>query len=385
MKNKKILKTILTLSSVFALSASTATIISCHKSPTIDQGWNDFKDGALKEGPAQIVAGANPQEWKKESGFEFDVNPSADNSSHKITATISSTTAKNSAVFAATYIKGESYQATDWVCTTPPPHIPNWNDFKTKALAINITDLFKEGLKKGITDFKWTYGTADQTKWHIDDIPEYDTFGASKTKDKYQGMDGKLKADDKDTKVVAIISKKDKNGAYDSDPITATAQFTYRSLYTISSWTFEKTKSGQLQSVEQFTNLFTTQKNLAKNTANNPKNWTNFMKDNWGNYNGDNSGNSRSKTIQDILAQNGEPGSRPTKFLGGAFNSITTPHHKGIKATIILQLISEPGKPHQYGAQYFDMTLSFNFLFENGEDVNNGGTAFNYTYDISWS
>ena len=268
MLNKKFIKLLSVTLTTSSILATDIVVISCSKKePKETYTWADFKKDAQKETAFNIVQASKPNGWDNATegelnGATFVVNDGA----QKITIDITRTKSMNSwvASFEVDYVSTIYYNVSQWRCDKQPAENPNsWELFKIDAKAVTAEELITEVRKSGaVNKLKWTYGTASQIAWVEGDKAEFDTFGAiDRTKDSYSGMKGKPVINEANHTITAIISKKDKNGAYDSDPIEATITYKLNEAYDMTNWAFVKKE--QLISEEKAESLFNAEKALA--------------------------------------------------------------------------------------------------------------------------
>ena len=384
MLNKKFIKLLSVTLTASSILATDVMAVSCGKKvKDHSETWADFKKDAQAETILNIVQTSKPTGWSDATESELKgATFVADDNAQKITIDITRTKELNSwtASFEIDYVSGKNYNVSGWECSKQPSENPNsWDFFKKDALAVTAADLITQARSsKDFATFKWTYGTTDQVTWIKTDQAEFDTFGAKDaTKDSYAGMKGKPISDDTNHKVTAIISKKGKNGAYDSDPIAATATYTADQTYKISDWTFKQTK--QLISEEKAKDMFNTEAALADKT------YKVFLQENWMTINGDSSEDQKANAdgiahlayvapknqIQEALKTLGYPSSKSFGNVNSNFNSDPT-NHKNIVSIIKIGFTS--------GSSVSVLTLSFSFKYSNGKDNTGGVNPLSYTW-----
>ena len=391
--NKKIIKLIFSSGAIVSTIASTGfTVISCgHKAVNVDKDWNVFKSDAVIEYLINIVKNTNASAWYNAPESQLShASFVVDNNVKKITVTITWTKPGYNSVsadFLIQYKTHDKYYASLWECVkAPAAPSPNsetqWNNYKKAALAETATNLLGAAINSPHwKDFQWSFGTVNQIRWATADTAEFDTFGALTNDDAsgYKGMGGQPIEDNDKKTITAIISKKGKNGAFDSDPIKAVATFKVSSEYKINDWVFTQVK--QLQSLEKVKSLVAIQRASIK-----PESSTEFRSQNWLNYIDDSadgkvganhhaSSGRNSGLIKDVLERNNFHSMSKFHFykLINDFVDINNSSGKGKQVTwkFIFNTTNRPS---------CKIDLSFDFMFTNKKDVSSGVNAFNYTW-----
>ncbi len=382
MLNKKILKFFSATLITSSILATDLTVISCSKKDkSVATSWDDFKEEAQKETAFNIVQVSQPQGWENANTNELSRGVfSFDNDAHKVKVNITRTKQLNSwvASFEIHYMIDNKYDVNNWICSKEPSeNASSWDFFKKDALAVTAADLIAQARNsKVIKNLKWSVGDASQTIWITTDEAEFDTFGAVDKTNSYPGMKGKPIAheyNDNKTKntVTAIISKKGKNGAYDSDPITVKATYTLGQTYKISDWIFTKTE--QWNSIEKEKILFDSEVALSKN------NFGKFENSNWlyfpgGNTEYNNIGKKHGGPNQFLnsIFKNQYPGAGNFRFKSSDFASLDSP--KGSQSAYICFFFNIPRNDD------YRLLMNFYFNYKNGINNKGGVSTFNYVW-----
>ncbi len=374
----KILSSMIAISSIASLSGS---LVACHKNSTPEKNtWDDFKALAKQETAPSLKAIINHNDlnlyhWKTNDIAIFSaggvITPSEKAETLSATIIIANPSApdlKWPINLKISYNKGEVYTINNW-SWSQDHSINSWDSFKNKAMGQSASDLL--ALIKPWNDTKkylWTYGVQSQITWSKTDQAEFDTFGNLTTQDKYLGMQGKPKVDNiKEHTITAIISKKGKNGAYDSDPIKATATYTIDRAYQNSDWVFSK--DIQLQSLAMI------QKNYNDEIALIKANFDNFGKNNWVTYSVNPTNNQNQRAIQhSILFDESLNDAGYDYHSDNAFDESFNFSNiaNGLQSKIIINF--------QYKNAIHQLSLYFDYTFFNKEDINDGLSTFNYTW-----
>ncbi len=383
MKIKKSLKFLTVGLGVIGPVAFGLNLVSCgHETAPIKpvNNWAEFKSSASKEAEINIVKNTNPTDWDDATGkqlkhenIRFRSNP------YKVILDIRRTIDQYKGTYIATfsieYLDNQKYNASDWVCNIEPKFVAsNWTEFKNAALSATPEDLFNAAhpwVDKN--KFKWEFGTAEQTTWASTDTAEFDTFGNVDNSDAYKGMNGKPVADDNAKTITAIISKKGKNGAYDSDPIKEVLTFKAGQDYQVFDWGSSViTPIKQLQSYNKFMTFWKRAKTLYDNgDVGNfmGQYWMTLKKDTDPNIDTTGKAHSKDYHIYDTLTHNGY-----SKIKNLTFGPCASPSKKGeysYGCSISIKFDSIHDNPEM-------LVLSFAYNIANGEkDITAGGTAFN--------
>ncbi len=325
-KFKKIFKLIFFTTSITAITLSTfSVLVSCnhHNTNPKKGSWDVFKKDALRASFEDIIKATQPPAWNNidKSDFEFQDQPAVETDNLTITATIIRKSNSALAKFRITYVINTNYNLDDWKCYGQPttPEEANWEHFRDLATSVLPKDLIKRVRDSDVVNaLRWTYGNESQTKWITTDQAEFDIYGGVGAGDDYAGMAGEPTTNNNDQTITAIISKKGKNGAYDSDPIKAMISYYQGSTYNIKSWKF--TKIVQLQSVAKYNTLLNKEISDGLNNINQflSSNWMSFQKD----PNGPNS-HSQDYQIRNYLNKNGFPSNADFKI--NSFDKIFIP------------------------------------------------------------
>ncbi len=382
----KILALSLVVSSGMLMSFS---LVSCghEKVNPPTYSWADFKKAANAEKAISIVEVTKPDMWSNAKADQLHIENFKANDKTKI---ITLDITRNLSGYGIT--KGKfsinnkndyKYDVQDWECETQPKIITTgWELYKAAAIKVTADDLLKEAEPWDDLDtFKWTYGTTQETTWIQSETAQWDVYGALPGGgDAYKGMAGKPTVTESPKKIItAIISKKGKDGAFDSDPIKATIS-TYKigAVYNINDWTFDK--DTQLQSFNKFVSLFNTQVKQASS-------WAEFNDHNWMTIDGNNAANSHpgSPTIEDILKAKYSPNKLTYFQLQTPSNPPELNGETGYQAKIVFTFnywVRNTDPPIQY-----KLSLYFNYNFANKKDKKSGGgTAFNYIWEgVIWT
>ncbi len=398
MKNKKLFRISFSILSSTLLTSSVGfTIVSCAKE-TIEYSWTQFLVDAEKTEPFTIVQNTKPSGWENTNPDQLtfqNVEPDL------MTKTLNVIIARSvdgkilsDATFSVKYNKNKKYNIIDWKCTrSPEASKGTWANFKLNALKETATNLLEQAKKnKYWNTFNWKYGNEDQVRWVGTDIAEFDVYGTLHNIDAsgYKGMQGLPKANDDTHTVTAIISKKGKNGAFDSDPIEATIEFDqFGDVYQLSKWTFKQ--KTQLQSFEKFSNLVDIE--IQKTDLDSGGSLAEFQPTNWVTFAGGdstaNEGAEQHDTDFDIdyaLDKNQifnhdsadrikfEPGStlRPEK------KQYINDQNKGYETHVVTADFKYDS--NEWRTKLAELTLKYNYIFANGKDISGGGTAFNYIW-----
>ncbi len=341
------------------------TIISCgHKATSPHYSWTQFKTAVSKEKAINIVNITKPINWTNNpiASEVSIINSKIDENNFNIKLDINrvSNDLHSTASFEIDYTNNQKYDIEDWHCTSEPS-FTEWSIFKMAALQVTAINLLKVISDTGqINTFKWTYGTPSQIAWVGKDSPEFDTYGSLTANDAYKGMQGAPIASDSAKTITAIISKKGKKGAYDSDPIKAIIHYQAGTKYQISDWKFSQVE--QLQSWEKFNNIFTHQLELTNN-------WGSFNAVNWMTANGHN-GNSHSESIDTILNETGYSNHEPLIMKS---HQIDKTKPKEITMEIVFKFLASN--------QANELSLLINFQYANQKDSSAGGSVFSYTWE----
>ncbi len=380
-KKLNIFLTGLLTTSIVATTVS-LTAISCgSKKPSPKQVWGDFKKEALKAKAIDIVT-ANPvEEWGVVTNNDLSKGDITFDDQAKNISVVITRIKKNynmSLDFTIQYLNNNRYDINDWTHSSAPTYDPGtWGLYRETAKTTSAEQLFEIAITKNkVQGFKWKYGTDDQITWKIDGSqkPEFDTFGSLTDHDAsgFKGMGGKPTANDATFTVTAIISKKGYEGAYDADPIKATAQYKAGDSYKLTDWNF--TQVEQLQSIEKAESIYDNQINIAR--LNNGYNFDAFQNQNWMIYDGDKIANKH----PDPSGPNG---------MNGILNKSGYPSHGNIHPFTINWRIGVQISGGLSGklifffetGQSYHLNLIFNFMFADGKNVSSGGTAFNYIWN----
>ncbi len=150
MKNKKTLKIIWSASAVGVLTTVTSfATVSCgnHKTPAIENTWEEFSTLALGESPENIAKLSTnaPSAWSSLSDSDFTfITKVTITDKYTLEAKISSKTQGNWAKFKIVYKSNDKYNVSKWECTVPPlPPETDWNTFKTNAIAESAEAIVK--------------------------------------------------------------------------------------------------------------------------------------------------------------------------------------------------------------------------------------------------
>ncbi len=387
MKTSKLIK-ILALSLVVNSGVLFSfSLVSCgHKDNTPAYSWGDFKESARKEEAINIVKVTNPNMWSNAKADQLHIeNFKADDKTETITINI----IRNIPGYGIT--KGKfninnkndyKYDVQDWECLKEPKTTATgWELYKVAATDIHIDDLLnKIAPWANTTKYKWPYGTEEETTWAKGEEAEWDVYGALPGGgDAYKGMAGKPTVIESPKKIItAIISKKGKDGAFDSDPIKATIS-TYKlgSVYNINDWVF--TIDTQLQSFNKVSALFN---NQVQETGN----WTEFNSHNWMTLDDNNSGNahpSSPDSIADVLqAAVAKRTNDPSVDLflfscNGTYPFEIVPNDS---TTYGCKVEFDFESHTTFFKEDWQIQLFFYFHLANGKDKSGGGTAFNYIW-----
>ncbi len=384
MLNKKFIKLLSITLTASSILATDVLAVSCgKKEPKASYKWADFKKDVQKETAMKIVQSTKPKGWEdtnanelSEGKFVFDDNV------YTVTLDITRRKEVNSwtASFEIDYFNNKKYNVSDWSCEQQPVENPNsWDFFKVTASKVTAEELITEARNSGaISGLKWTYGTASQVTWIKNDKAEFDTFGAiDRTKDSYSGMKGKPVINEANHTITAIISKKDKNGAYDSDPIEATMTYKLNEAYDMTNWSFVKKE--QLISEEKAESLFNAEKTLATRSANRVP----FLLINWMTIKG------YPQTNADAIAH--IPNSNKNTQIQNALGTLgfTTAYGLDLvnaetkfKSSVTDRQITSKMKFTFRMSNNTDgiLNLQFYFNYVNDKDNTDGLTNFNYTW-----
>ena len=372
MKNK-IFKLFSISLSVASISATSFAIVSCGHKNNDKADWENFKDKTLKEAAINIVTATQTPNWSDVKASELSIKFVVDSTKKTITATIDRTVEyKNltTAVFEIDFIPKTAYNVNNWKClTSPKPSTYSWSGFKELSSKVTASDLLAQAKKsKNWKDFKWTYGTDQQNVWVAKDQPEFDIYGGNGGNDPYKGMAGEPTVDETNHTVTAIISKKNQEGLYDSDPIEATIKYNEDQFYNISGWTFKTTE--QLQSYPKWKSIYRDQINMVSD-------FNNFENNNWLESVNDNTefqkqARNRIFSIDDVLNKTGY----------SAHNKLNT---ISSDPDIIAIVGGYEGKTQfNFGAgesqvAYYTLIAHIKFKYQDPTNLNGPGTAFHHT------
>ncbi len=372
MKNK-IFKLFSISLSVASISATSFAIVSCGNKNK--NSWNDFKTKALSESAMRIIAATKPANWSDVNFSEISMKTIVNSASKSIIATINRNVQyKNltTAVFEIDFMPKTAYNVNNWKCTIPPePSTYLWSSFKRLALWVSANDLLTQARKaSNWKDLKWPYGNRNQNVWITKDQPQFDIYGGAGVSDPYKGMSGEPTADETNRTVTAIISKKHQEGLYASDPIEATIKYDKTKLYNISEWTFKTTQ--QLQSYPKWKSIY-----IDQSKAKVVNDFSNFENNNWidsidGNTNFQKQARDREFSIDDILNKTGFSDHSKPVYVG---DSIIKPIGGGYQAKLVFNF-----KAPLSWVRRYSLSLYINFKYQDPNDKNGPGNAFNYTW-----
>ncbi len=371
----KILSSMIAISSIASLSSS---VVACHKNSTPSKNsWAAFKVWAQHETAPNLKAiininDLNSYHWKTSDVAAFSKNgaPSVSDNDQSLSATIiianpSASDLKWPINLKIAYTKGKVYAIRDWTWSQDPT-INTWATFKNKALSELASNLLAQLQPwNDVKKYLWTYGIQSQITWAKTDQAEFDTFGNLTAQDKYLGMAGKPEAHNMERTITAIISKKGKNGAYDSDPIKAIITYHLNRGYEISNWVFSK--DIQLQSFARIKKSYNDDAALLKSSYNK------FTAINWVTLNKDPVSDQKaihhSISIDDSLNHaNFSNHNTDAFYMATGFLNISD----GLQSKIVISFNCQ-GIPHY-------LSLFFNYTFFNNKDIDGGLTAFNRTW-----
>ncbi len=373
MKNK-IFKLFSISLSVASISVTSFAIVSCGNKDKNKNSWNDFNVKALNESAMSIIAVAKPANWSDVDLSELSMKITANSVEKSITATMDRTVQYENlttAVFEIDFIPGTAYNVNNWECTIiPKPVTYSWSGFKDLTKKVSASDLLAQAKRSSNwKDLKWTYGTDQQNVWVAKDQPEFDIYGGNGGNDPYKGMAGEPTVDETNHTVTAIISKKNQEGLYDSDPIEATIKYNEDQFYNISGWTFKTTE--QLQSYPKWKSIYRDQINMVSD-------FNNFENNNWLESVNDNTefqkqARNRVFSIDDVLNKTGY----------SAHNKLNT---ISSDPDIIAIVGGYEGKTQfNFGAgesqvAYYTLIAHIKFKYQDPTNLNGPGTAFHHTW-----
>ncbi len=283
---KKLRKIIFLGLSLTPIIATTSLIVtSCGKAKIT--AWDRFRDAATKDSALNIFTAAHPDAWPKPDANSaakltigsFKINNQQKIISVDITYQLNSYTT-STGVFQILF-KNKTYSKWNWIIASHPKTNHDWSLFKHNALAVTPADLLKtvKSQTSVWNSLKWSVGTPQQTVWSSSAVAEFDIYGSVDKSDPYQGMQGKPTADETAKTITAIISIKNKNGAYDSNPIKAVIHYNDEDLYNIENWAFSK--DSQSQSFLKYSQLAKVTIDKVKAAGKNFSLWSTFFDNNW--------------------------------------------------------------------------------------------------------
>ena len=379
----KKIKKLFSVSAMLVIAATTiTTTVSCQRyinHDSFEDKWDAFEKAAEDEAAINIVNTDVPTGWENSKAEELVIwNIKITPKTYTIELDILRNFKNSStdAVFQIIYIFGNEYSVGQWVCILQPKdNDGSWDKFKINALTVTPTQLLESAEEqKKLYSFKWTYGTPAQIKWTENDGAEFDVYGGVGKNDPYKGMKGKPTINNNNQTVTAIISKKGKNGAYDSDPIKATIQFITGELYNLRYWKFSKMQ--QSQSLKKTNSIIDQQVKVGGS------NFKTFESTNFMTYGNDNAGihhNVLNDKIDDVLNRNDLPNrwDHPIKYgwsAGGTKGVEGGPiGHKYWQSQITFLV-------ETHDLNIFNLWLTFKYFYWNGKDASAGGNAFTFTW-----
>ncbi len=386
----KLLKTI---APVVIVTGATTSLASCHHKSGPQYNFDDFVKDAQGVTTAQLLNVTFPTGWKDAKMSELKLGEFHPDEAHSIiSVTITRTIVgheTNPYIASFENIFGDSpkYDVEDWICSSiPAPIYPHsWDVFKISAKAVLAADLLSTAKPwDNSSKYKWElYGTPAQKVWSETEKAEFDTYGSLTAKDAYKGMQGAPIANDSTKTITAIISKKGKNGAYDSDPIKAVITYKNAQVYKLSDWAFSTDK--QLQSINKVKNIITgISESVGLNirpTFNN-NNWM-ILQDHKTQkvINNDGIDHDPKHNIYNIIdnkyaIDHGPAGQGKIVYAGERAPDLTNPLETKFELVFTFQHWDyAAGKPKTATINMF-----FNFVYANGKDDSAGGSPFDYTW-----
>ncbi len=399
MKVKKFFKiTFLVVLIPSSTMMSSLAIVACGKSSPApkkpDLEWADFVEDAMIEKAPNIVDADLPSSWV---GFEDNEltlgNFISDNKTKTVTVNIVrlvDNIVKTNTVFKIIY-KGQDYEVKNWKYINPPVNNYSWADFKRDSQAASknpqILKYNAEEQTQTWKTFKWG-GDTTQQKWQINDVAQLDVYGGSNENDPAGGlniMKGQWIADESTQTVSEIISIKNRQGDYDSNPIKITSTYNGSVYETIKS-RFEQV--APLQSYQNYMNNFQNNVNLIDKNSPSKHDWQFFSKNRCWINNNQNLYHTQNNTLFHFLTNNAKGHITEDNITDIKFSveqpPITDPH--GLTRTI--GLICHFGTLIQPQQKRFYLTSSFVFKNNLQNNINDNdnkiGNAFNYNWKFSW-
>ncbi len=255
---KKLRKILLLLTtSMSVLGTISILTTSCGKK-SIFTNWDNFQAAASNELAINIYNVTKPVAWtglviaSELSISNITVNDQAKTIDLDMTRTVGDDYS-STGIFTINDHNNIKYNVTNWKVKTVPTRNPSWEVFSKNALSVTANDLLNSAKKKSnFASFNWAVGTTAQMVWQVNDQAEFDIYGSASKSDPYQGMQGKPIADQNAKIITAIISIKNRQGIYDSNPIKASIIYDH-SYYDLANWTFKQDR--QWQSVIKYDQL----------------------------------------------------------------------------------------------------------------------------------
>ncbi len=392
MKLKKSIKFLAAGLGVIAPIGFGLNLVSCgHKEgPKNPDGWKNFKSLAVNEHAINIVKTTHPNGWDDATPTQlsqpFNIHLS-DNPyivSLEIRRTIDKNKGSYIAEFNIEYFNNQKYDVSNWVCKHEPQFIPSaWTYFKNAATKATATEILEQIHPWTDTNkFQWKFGTPSQVAWAATDKAEFDTFGGGPDPDEvFKGMNGKPVDNESDETITAIISKKGKNGAYDSDPIKVVLTFTQDETYNVDDWSSGiATAAAQLQSYSRFMTFWDrVEDSIKKGDVGDfmGQYWMTIRSDEEHHTTVDTKGNAQSPDyhIYDALSSAGYAGDaapKPGTLKFKDKSAYAPTKENNYKCGLIITF-----KANHNALDILELSFTYNLVNGNLDD---GGTAFNYIW-----
>ncbi len=294
MRIKKIWKSAFLLTLIPGSLLSSVALISCgsKEKPAPKATWTDFKGAASDETVYKIVSNAKPSVWAGVT-TGLDIHSFVPDEANKIIKvniihTIDAST-KSNANFQIKF-ENKKYDVKNWTCSKKPVSDFTWDDFLAAVQAVTPDDFLAAAKKSPNYKTKFTWGgdTSQQT-WQAGDKAEFDVYGGLVTvKPQIPDPAGvnlmhgnptdKAAIDKTAATVTVVISKTNRAGLFDADPIKIVYQYS-GSDFNISKGVFSK--ATQLQSRAKYLAVANAVIGDFVNDDDKTAGWNKFAKESW--------------------------------------------------------------------------------------------------------